>query len=161
MPLHEVKRDTKRALYCGPTAICLTTGERASRVLELVEAHRGEHAYRSDGRLKGVMGMWNYELVGVLTALGYGVSFAAYEAGWRPTTAQWLKNVRRDMRENGAPKVNRIIVVSRPNGGTHYVAVSDTARIVSCSLMKRLTPAAMMPGRRARVHWACEVWPSS
>jgi hypothetical protein len=136
-----ILRDTKRRLYCGPTAICAVTGLSASRVLALIDADRGAAAYKTDGRLRGVRGMHHLELLNALALLGFPARYIRVHD--RPTLAAWLKDHR--------PTEPMIVNVTG-----HYVAVDARTFIDTKTkgLPVRLKDA---PGRRARVRGFIEI----
>lgn len=131
-----VVKDTRRALYCGPTAVCAVTGAKASKVLSLIEEQRGGGAFReSDGRRKGIRGMGVGEVVSVLRRMGYAARYV--ERPDKPTLAQWLAD-----RKLKAPRIIHL--------RGHFVAVD--ARHFVDNHVKAPVPLGSCPRRRARVH---------
>lgn len=127
--LYEIKRDTRRALYCGPTAFCALTGTTASEALALFDTLRGETI---DGRPKGVRGVSRPELASVFREFGWDVAW--FVTAHRPTLAEFCRN-----------KPGTCIV----NVRGHYLAVDDTH--VCDTFTKQPVPHKKGPSRRARV----------
>jgi hypothetical protein len=63
--LQPVIQPRGRKLYCGPTAICAVTRRHPLEVLAAVRRYRGWDASNE------IVGMDNFELVGVLASLGW------------------------------------------------------------------------------------------
>jgi hypothetical protein len=133
-------RDTKRKLYCGPTAIMAVTGLSASKVLWTIERGRGEDAYNSRGHLKGVVGMRVEEIRDVLYELGYRPS-VILEDDPEPTFARWLEH-----RAKHPLTVPVIVRIRR-----HFLAVSGDGKWVCDTKTKTPVLAYRAPNRRARV----------
>lgn len=130
--LYKIVRDTRRRLYCGPTAFCALTGETAAEALALFDTLRGETI---DGRPKGVRGVSRPEMAAMFREFGWNVEWrSAMKGGVFPTLAQFC-------REN----LRTTIVQIRG----HYIAVDDTQM---CDTMtKQPVLHADGPFRRSRV----------
>jgi hypothetical protein len=146
--LHRVIRDTKRALYCGPTAICAVTGLPASRVLSAIEIGRGEGARNAAGLPKGVRGMTIGEVSLALRRLGFIT--CRWEVEGEPTFAAYLD----DLQANPLATAMRI---ARIRG--HFLAVGPHGRDVCDTKTLQPVPAKRAPNRRARVTDEILVWP--
>jgi hypothetical protein len=151
--LHQITRDTRRRLYCGPTAICAITGLSAKTVLEAIDARRGAYAYNSNGRLRGVTTMTMAEVSDVLNGFGYPtVTRPVSRFSPAPTLAQYLA----ELAERHVPSAPRII---RVRG--HFMAVGACGRDVCDTRTKDPVPAKQSPRRRARVLDEIIVYPNS
>lgn len=139
MSLYPIIRDTKRKLYCGPTAICAVTGLAASTVIAEFDNYRGAYGFKSDGVRKGVRGVSNGELVAVLNRLGYKV--VQRDVVGKPTVAQYIEGLIEQS------WMRRIV-----NVRGHYIAIGGMGVEVCDTYSKQpVHQSTSYRGKRSRV----------
>lgn len=139
MSLHQINYDTRRAMYCGPTAICAVTGFAASAVLREIEDGRGENAIKMDGIRKGVRGMHIAEVVETLRRLGCEVQHRRMPSPYKTVAAYC----------NGILEQANFSRIIRIRG--HFIAVDGVGGHVCDTRTKQPVPSKSGPYRRAFV----------
>lgn len=128
--------DTRRAVYCGPMAICAVTGRSASEVIERIERHRGPSAWCAGGRRRrAIIGMRPEEVARVVRSFGF-------HCAYHPVGL-----VAPDMRLTLAGLI-RIGAITRPtivHVTEHYLAI-DGRTVIDTATGGRPVPHVKAPG---------------
>lgn len=147
--------DTRRKLYCGPTAICAVTGAPASEVIGAFDKLRGDTAYRSDGIIRGVRGTSRADVLAVLHMLGFETEARELDilpGKVYPTLARYMAMLHAGEVDN--PNCGRIVLIPH-----HWVAVGNWGNDFcdTYSDMKVVEPK-QAKHRRSHVSYEIRAW---